>query len=204
MKTRMFISVPVPNSAGLAPFIRDIGEIRGVRTSPPGQLHITLRFIGDIDDERTDEVADIVSKAVKGVRPGRITLKGTGAFPNVKRPRVIWTGIDTALPLEKIAERISEGLDSAGIPYDPKPFKPHITVARVRNNANVSTILRKYSDMEFATFICPSVKVMGSELTPNGAVHTILADCDLRRTISTFCSDALLNHPVCDDIPWSK
>lgn len=181
MEVRTFVSIPVPNAAGLEPLLRDLRTVRGVRTTAPAQLHITLRFIGDLDEERTDEVTEIVSQAVKGLKPARVTLKGTGAFPSVSRPRTIWVGVETDLPLQRMSESISRGLDRAGIGYDPKPFKAHITVARVQGTPNAAPMLRKYADTEFATFVCTSVKVMRSELTPSGAKHYVLGDCDLRQ-----------------------
>lgn len=178
--TRVFVSVPVGNATGLDPFYRDLARIRGVKTSPVFQLHITLCFIGEIPEERVAEVGEIVETAVRGVKPGRVTLKGAGCFPNAKRPRVVWTGVETDIPLGSVSDEIRRRLSAAGIPFDEKPFKPHITVGRVQGQPDLTVILNKYRTTEFATFVCRDIMVMGSELSPAGAKHTILKACELR------------------------
>ena len=180
MKIRVFVSIPVPNTAGLNPLIRDLKTVRGVRTSNVGQLHITLRFIGDVDEERVDEIGDIVSDAVSDVHRARLSLKGLGCFPNERNPKVLWVGIDTALPLAHIAERLSEGFEKTGIPFDGKPFKPHVTVGRIDGRCNIAPMLGKYRTTEFTTCIAPAAYVMKSELKPTGAEHTILKVCEFR------------------------
>lgn len=180
MKVRVFISVPVPNTAGLNPLIRDLNTVRGVRTSNIGQLHITLRFIGDVDEERIDEIGEIVSETVSKIPKGRLNLKGLGVFPNERNPRIIWVGIDTSLPLAHIAEELSVRLREAGISFDEKPFKPHVTVGRIEGRCNVSPMLGKYRTTEFTTCIPSAIYVMKSELKPTGAEHSILKVCEFR------------------------
>ncbi|MBE6526783.1 MAG: RNA 2',3'-cyclic phosphodiesterase [Thermoplasmata archaeon] len=178
--TRVFVSIPVGNASGLEPLYRDLSGKRGVRTSPKFQLHITLCFIGEIPEERVEEVGEIVSASVKGIKPGRITLKGVGCFPNPKRPRILYVGLETGIPLESLASEIRRRLSTNGIPFDEKPFKPHITVGRIQGPADLSVLIGKYRTTEFATFIAHDVMVMGSELSPEGAKHTILKSCELR------------------------
>jgi len=178
--TRVFVSIPVGNAAGLEPLYRDLTSKRGVKTSPKFQLHITLCFIGEIPEDKVEKVGEIVSTAVKGVKPGRITLKGAGCFPNPKRPRVVYAGLETDIPLESLASEIRRRLASEGIPFDEKPFKPHITVGRIQGPVDLSMIVSKYRTTEFTTFLCHDVMVMGSELTPEGAKHQILKCCELR------------------------
>ncbi len=176
---RVFISIPVNNAHDLEPLFRDLSRIRGVKSTPAYQLHITLCFIGDIPDERVEEVNEIVKTSVAGIRKGRVTLKGAGCFPNPKRPRVVWAGLESDIPLSQIAGEIARRLDAAGIPHDDKPFKPHITVGRVQGTPDLTTIVNKYRTTEFASFLCRDVMVMKSELLPEGARHTILCACDL-------------------------
>lgn len=180
MKIRVFVSIPVPNTAGLEPLIRDLRTVRGVRTANIKQLHITLRFIGDVDEERIDEIGNIVSETVSGISRSRLSLKGMGTFPNERNPKILWAGIDTALPLAHIAEELSVKFSKAGIPFDEKPFKPHVTVGRIEGRCNISPMLGKYRTTEFTTCIPPAVYVMKSELKPTGAEHTILRVCEFR------------------------
>ena len=180
MMPRVFVSIPINNASDLEPVFRDLSRIRSVKSSPAYQLHITLSFIGDIPDEKVQDVSDAVECAVRGEKHGRITLKGCGCFPTAKRPRIFYAGLESELPLESIAERIRAGLDATGIPYDGKPFKPHITIGRVQGNTDLTMLVNKYRTTEFTTFICRDVMVMKSELRPEGAVHTILHVCPLQ------------------------
>ncbi len=180
MKLRTFISIPVPNTMGLSPLIRDLKTVRGLRTANLKQLHITLRFLGDVDEERIDDVENIVNEVIRGIHRSRLNLKGTGVFPNERAPRVMWVGIDTELPLAHIAEEISVRLEKAGIPFDEKPFKPHITVGRIEGRCNIVPMLNKYRTTEFTTYIPPAIHIMKSELTSSGAEHTILRVCDFQ------------------------
>ncbi len=179
MDVRTFISIPVPNSAGLGPLMKDLGLVRGVRPAPVAQLHITLRFLGDVPEERLEEVGACVDRAVNGRGAGQVALKGVGVFPNARDPRVIWAGVETAIPLAAIADELSRRFDGIKIPYDPKPFKPHLTVGRVEGRPNLTPLLHKYADTEFASFRCTAVLVMKSELSPRGAAHTVLRACYL-------------------------
>lgn len=179
MKVRTFISIPVPNTTGLNPLIRDLQNIRGVRTSPISQLHITLRFLGDVEEDRIDDVERIVNEALVGVRRSRLNLKGVGAFPTEKNPRILWVGVDTEIPLVRITEEISRKLKAAGIDFDDKPFKTHVTVGRIEGHPNLTHLISKYRQTEFTTYIPQFVYIMKSELTPKGAIHTIQRVCDL-------------------------
>ncbi|MDD4668859.1 MAG: RNA 2',3'-cyclic phosphodiesterase [Candidatus Methanomethylophilus sp.] len=179
MNVRTFVSVPVPNSAGLGPLMKDLGLVHGVRRAAAAQLHITLRFIGDLPEERIDEVGECVDKAVNGRGAGQVRLRGMGAFPNERTPRVLGVAVDTSIPLAAIAAEISRRFVLQKIPYDPKPFNPHLTVARVEGRPNMVPLMHKYADTEFASFYCTSVLVMKSELSPCGAIHTVLRSCDL-------------------------
>lgn len=178
---RVFISIPVNNASDLEPVYRDLSRIRGVKAAPVYQLHITLSFIGDIPDDMVDKVSEIAERAAKLEKVGRITLKGCGCFPNPKRPRIFYVGLESEIDLEALADRIRRGLDSAGIPYDGKPFKPHITIGRIGGPCDLTMCVNKYRTTEFTTFICRDVMVMKSDLRPEGAVHTILHVCPLSR-----------------------
>ncbi len=180
MKIRTFISIPIPNTMGLDPLMRDLKSVRGLRTSNIRQLHITLRFLGDIDEERIDDVENIVNEVIRDIPRSRLNLKGMGVFPNERSPRILWVGIDTELPLAHIAEELSVRLRNAGIRFDEKPFKPHITVGRIEGRCTIGPMLNKYRTTEFTTYIPPAIHIMKSELLPGGAEHTILRVCEFR------------------------
>jgi len=174
MKIRMFISIPVKDPSSLQQVLTDLKMTDNVRPAPISQMHLTLRFIGDIDDGKTKKVVRCISDAVQGVEPFMITIKGAGCFPKRSRPTVAWIGAEPQDTLTQIADRLSKNLKAANISFDEKPFKSHITVGRCSGPVNLDFFFDKYSGMEFTSFLCDEILVMRSELSPSGAKHTVL------------------------------
>lgn len=171
---RTFISIPVSNATGLSTFYRELSEVRGVSVSPVYQLHLTLAFVGDVPEDRLAEVYGIADRAASGRTAGRIRIRGVGCFPSIKRPRVVWAGVESDIDLNGIASDLRRGLQEARLPFDGKPFAPHITVGRVKGGPGLRILVNKYRTEEFASVKCRDIRVMGSELSPEGAKHSIL------------------------------
>ncbi len=170
---RVFISIPVPDTAPLQGIMKDIRVMDGVKPSPENQMHLTMKFIGDVDDRKVPRIADAVTKAVEGIPPFEISLEGAGAFPNARDARVVWVGAKPADTLKRIADGIGENL--SGIKFDDKPFKSHMTIGRCSAKKDVSSLVSRYKDTEFMRFECAEVLVMRSELSRSGAKHSVLA-----------------------------
>ena len=171
---RVFISIEIPDKSSLDEPLAYLRSVRGVRTSPPEQIHITLRFIGDVDESKVDVIEDCVRRAVDGHGPFEITVSDAGAFPKRERPSVVWIGASPQQELSDIAGAIGRNLRAAGIDFDSKPFKSHITVGRCRDPVDLSGFFDAFSDREFARFQCSEILVMRSVLGPKGAKHTVL------------------------------
>lgn len=182
MAVRTFVSIPVPVTEDILRASDDLKHIRGVRVTPAGQVHITLCFIGDIDEKTVPVVVECVSRSVSGVAPGTITLKGVGAFPDIRRPKVVWMGVETAVPLKSMTERLGKELQKEMVDFDGKPFKPHVTIGRIPEKADILLFIKDYEGKELGTFPCTSVKVMRSDLLPSGAKHTVLHSVELRNS----------------------
>jgi len=174
MKIRMFISIPVKDTSAIEPLGKELRTISNVRPSPMSQMHITLRFIGDIDDSKTKKVVRCVSDAVRGMSPFEITIGGSGCFPNAKRPSVVWVGAEPGDVLSGLSERISANLRAANIQFDEKPFKSHITVGRCNGPVDIGAFLDRHKGQVFQTFVCDGVCIMRSDLGPSGSKHTVL------------------------------
>lgn len=171
---RVFISIEIPDKGCLDGPLSYLKGVKGVRTSPPEQIHITLRFIGDVDESRVDDIEDCVARAVEGVRPFTVRVSGAGAFPKRERPSVVWIGASPQREMAAIAGRIGDNLRAAGVDFDTKPFKFHITVGRCRGPADLRGFFDTFSDSEFTSFDCGEVLIMRSVLGPAGAKHTVL------------------------------
>ena len=143
MKIRMFISVPLKDPSILKDILADVDRIENVKASPMSQMHITMRFIGDIDDGKTKKVVRCVQEAVKGIEPFTVTIKGAGCFPKPKDPSVLWVGAEPSDILRKISDSIAANLKSVNIDFDGKPFKSHITVGRCKGRTDITDFLER-------------------------------------------------------------
>ncbi len=176
---RVFVSIPIPDRSPLEEVSASLGRLRNVRASPLDQVHITLRFVGDIDPSRTDDVAASVRDAVSGIDPFTVTVSDVGSFPDARKPSVVWIGASPGDVMGAIAGRIGDNLDAHGIDYDRKRFKPHITIGRCRGPADISGFMSEYSGRRFLEFECDRVCVMRSVLGPSGARHSVLREIRL-------------------------
>ena len=176
---RVFISIEIPDKSSLDGPISHLRGVKGVRTSPPEQVHITLRFIGDVDESRVDDIEDCVRRAAEGTGPFEVVVSGAGAFPKRERPSVVWIGASPQKTMASLADAIGRNLQAAGIQFDTKPFKSHITVGRCRGPADLSGFFDRFGDTESTRFTCDEILVMRSVLSPSGAKHTVLRRVEL-------------------------
>jgi len=144
-------------------------------------LHLTLKFIGEVDEKDVDLISNAVMEGVKGFKKFEIEIRGAGAFPSLSHPRVIWVGVRRgADTLSRLATSISNHLDKAGFRGDPKPFKPHITIARVkRYGTYLGHLIKEYSDHLFGEMLVRDVRVKRSKLTPQGPIYSTLKSIEL-------------------------
>jgi 2'-5' RNA ligase len=144
-------------------------------------IHLTLKFLGDVDEGLMGEVERVVS----GLRfePFRMALAETGAFPNLRRPRVIWAGVSEGVDeLSRIFRELEAGFVGLGFKREGRRFSPHITIARVRSGRNREELVEEvlqHRETDYGGFEVKSVKLKRSVLTPRGPVYTTLAESGL-------------------------
>ncbi|WP_457573326.1 RNA 2',3'-cyclic phosphodiesterase [Desulfolithobacter sp.] len=169
---RLFVAIDLPADVAL-----DLGNIScglpGARWVPPEQLHLTLRFIGDVDG---GVFADI-REALAGVRSESFSLriKGVGFFPPRKRPRVIWAGIEPSEELILLYKRIESTLLNCGLPPEGRKFSPHITLARLKNTplSRVTAFLGQHALLASRSFTIDRFLLYSSVLGRSGAKHYV-------------------------------
>ena len=176
---RLFVSVEVPVTDALLQAMKDLDSVRGVRASKPEQIHITLCFLGDTDVRRIPELVGNLKAELSDAHRFRMTIKGIGGFPNLKRPRVVWAGTEDGGSLSVLAEKVRRAADRTHLDYDGKRFSPHVTVARVQGPADVKEVADRYSDTVFAETEVDTVRLMRSVLLPSGARHTVVESIPL-------------------------
>lgn len=133
---RVFVAVDLPEDVvrtmGVAAQRLRDSRIEGLRAVRPEGIHLTLKFLGDVPESRVDEIGYAVSEAVAGHRRFEVSMGGFGAFPNTRRPQVLWVGIGGCLePLIRLQEDVDAALGGLGFQSETRPFYPHLTLARL-------------------------------------------------------------------------
>ncbi len=172
---RLFIAIDLPPDIKEAVRKLCVG-LPGARWVPDDQLHLTLRFIGDVEHTLFSELYDHLDE-VKG-KPFPLHLKGLGIFPPAGKPRVLWVGFkksDALIELRKKVDSVARHLD---IPLEKKKFSPHITIARLGKTPGprLGTYLAGNNLFRQPPFRVNSFRLYSSILRPEGAIHTCEAE----------------------------
>lgn len=152
------------------------GDIRWVR---PQGIHLTLKFFGAISEADIANISRIVKNTTSMFAPFSLGIKRVGVFPDVKRPRVLWLGMDGDVDLLiRLQKEVDAELQKSGFEKEDRPFRPHLTLARIkepRGLIGLAKILEKGEDYEAGSFSASGLNLFKSDLTPKGAIYTKLA-----------------------------
>jgi 2'-5' RNA ligase len=143
-------------------------------------MHLTLKFLGDVRGEDIAGVCEAVRGAVAGVSPFELEIRGAGAFPNLSRPRVIWLGsAEGDEAMADLAERIESALGELGFPREARRFHAHLTLGRVRRGgpaiSALARLVQEHADAPIGRTPVEEVVVFSSQLKPTGAVYEALS-----------------------------
>jgi 2'-5' RNA ligase len=155
-------------------------EATAVRWVPAQNIHLTIKFLGDVSPANLEILTRILKAEVSRYRPFEIQIGGLGAFPSVRRPRVIWVGVEAPPTLQSLQRSIETETVRLGYPVEERPFSPHLTLGRVAHNASPDEVRKvadglvnmKVGDLGKATI--DHVRLFRSDLQPGGAVYTPL------------------------------
>jgi 2'-5' RNA ligase len=168
---RLFVAVDLPESVKNS--IKSIcSGLPDARWVDVGQLHLTLRFIGEVDDGTFDSIKSSLAEITE--TRFSLTLQGVGYFPPKRTPRVLWVGIENDETLTRLADKVEQILvRKSGIEPEQRKFSPHITIARFRetSRSKVSDYLARNSSFRTETFPVDAFYLYSSTLTPKGAIH---------------------------------
>jgi 2'-5' RNA ligase len=183
---RVFIAVPLDPAlreaaAGLRRHLNATAD--ALRWVPPGNLHLTLKFLGEIAERRLTNVADAVREVARRTGPFTITLTGAGAFPSVRRPQVVWVGVrEGSAALVALARDLDAALHRMKFPRERRPFRPHLTVARGKHAGPLPDLSGPLSDLAalvVGTQAVDTLVVMESRLNPAGAIYRPIEEVGL-------------------------
>ena len=179
---RLFAALPLPDApcAHLADAVSRLEQLHWpVKWVGRDQYHLTLKFFGEVEPDRADAIAGMLTEAARNVPALDMSLDGLGAFPTPQRARVLWAGLLGPPDLELLQDRVERGSEALGFPLEGKPFRPHVTLGRVRERERLpaGAADRLESARVGGAFMAESMVLFESVLTPRGpqysARHTI-------------------------------
>lgn len=152
-----------------------------VRWVDPQNIHVTLKFLGDVDSDRVDEINMAIDEATQGMSPFHLELKNLGVFPNLNRVNIIWVDVTGDLNrLTYLQKQIESNMEQLGFAREDRDFTPHLTLGRVRDYAStddhkkIGQVLSQTSFASAQIITVNSVNLVKSQLTNTGAIYTRL------------------------------
>lgn len=189
---RCFIAIELPAevTAGLADLRAQLerpSQHYYVKWVRPEAIHLTLKFLGNIQAGRQPDVSRAIERAVEGNPSFHLEVSGLGGFPSLQQPRVLWVGVaGETKQLEALQKKIDNALADLGFPREERPFVPHLTLARVRQGASagehkaLGELAMPLRQTKTYPLAATSVSVMRSQLSPRGTIYTCLSRAELR------------------------
>lgn len=159
-----------------------------VKWIDPDHLHITLKFLGGVPMMEIDAVCRAVDEAVRELPPFEIELSGVGAFPSSARPRTIWLGLTRgAESVAALADAVDAGLAPLGFPKEPRAYRPHLTLGRVRRASAASDrlppVIEELADFDAGTIYADAAVIYSSELARKGPKYSAIDHAELRGAV---------------------
>jgi 2'-5' RNA ligase len=178
---RAFIAFELPQSVlssvrSVQDRLRSFGfQIRWV---PPVNIHLTLKFLGDIQTADVEKIGNAVTRSVADATPLSLFVEGVGVFPDMRRPRVLWLGISGQLDaLKQLQKRLEVQLSLSGYPKERRPFRGHLTLGRIKGKIDTQKLqfaMDACKDFRSSPFVASEVCLIQSRLKPAGAEYSRL------------------------------
>lgn len=151
-----------------------------IKWVPPSNIHLTYRFLGDVSPSSMPMIENMLVTEATRHQAFEVIVKGFGAYPNARRPRVLWVGLVAPPELAALQRDLDMGAATLGYGTEERDFSPHLTVGRVRQNASAGDLLRIHAELEQAgigdigSMRVATIRLFKSELQPAGSVYTSL------------------------------
>ena len=190
---RCFIAVDIPEDIreainGVVEKVKDKGGSGGVRWVPVENIHLTLKFLGHVEERSLPEIERRLSDICMNTGPFSVAVRGTGAFPGPKHPSVLWVGMDESEELNRLYREIDEAMAGLGFEKEGRKFSPHLTIGRAiarvkdrRDAVPAAGELATFRDLFFGSINIEEILLMKSVLGPSGAQYSKLAGFRLGR-----------------------
>jgi RNA 2',3'-cyclic 3'-phosphodiesterase len=186
---RVFVAIELdPDFCSSAMKLVEILSMAGadVKWVEPDNMHVTLKFLGDVSLTDTARICDAVKKAADEYQPFDIEFAGAGAFPNLGRPRTIWLGTrEGSEPMRQLVESLESRLQKLGFRRENRPFQAHLTLGRVRRGgpeiAELGRLIAENAEFPAGASGVSEVIVFSSDLTSAGPVYSVVGRAKLGR-----------------------
>ena len=182
---RIFIAVDLPAKiqAEVSTFQDALKHTRAsINWTRPESLHLTLKFLGEIEESRLSKIVNVVQSVTDSHRQMTLCLTGIGVFPHLRNPRIFWVGLDGETEkYASLAEEIDLRLFELGFPREERSYKPHLTIGRFKSPLGASELISHGLEypLPVLSFRISEVTIMRSLLSPRAAVYTPLFKCPL-------------------------
>ncbi len=190
-QVRAFIAIDLPEEVR--------GELTRIqsRLKTPGQdyvkwvdpdgIHLTLKFLGDIAEEKIADITAAMTISVQGVQPFSLSIKELGVFPNPNHTQVVWVGLIGQLDtLSYLHKQLEDNLEKLGFAAEKRRFSPHLTLARIRNHAlpiqrqSFGKLVSETAFESDKTVKVTAISLIKSQLTPGGAIYSCLRSVPIK------------------------
>jgi 2'-5' RNA ligase len=177
---RLFTGIDLPDEVirSLDRLVERLRPAAHIKWSPPANMHLTTRFIGEWPEEHVPELEDTLS-GLPAHLPIPIHVHKLGFFPNPHSPRVFWAGVEAAPDLAALASETDRALNRLGLPAEARPFSPHLTLARIKEPVPLQRLreaIAALPTLDFGSFIADRFYLYQSRLSSAGSVYTKLAE----------------------------
>jgi len=182
---RLFIGVAIPEELKqkLLPVQQKLASLADIKLVEPENLHFSLKFLGEVDEDRVKAVREVLTFAVEKFSAFALSIAGIGAFPSAGSGRIVWAGCSSgAKELESLAGFIDSELSKAGFPAEQRPFRAHLTLGRIRQlekNPALQKFISVNKEKEFGSFNVSKISLIESKLSPTGPTYTEIFSVDL-------------------------
>jgi 2'-5' RNA ligase len=188
---RSFIAVELPEELKLelAQLQEQLsaGNKVQIKWVDPKNIHLTLKFLGNINTEITGKITLALEEAARGISPFLLRVKGLGAFPSLRKVQIVWVGLTGELDkLSKLQQRVDSSLVPLGFIPESRPFAPHLTIARLRDRAtqverqNLGRLIAEANYESSHMINVDSVYLMRSQLTNQGPIYNRISSIALK------------------------
>lgn len=185
-RIRTFIALPLAGnvSGGAAKLIRKLAALDSqIKWVPTDNLHLTLKFLGDVENTEVPSICNVLQDICDEYDPFMLDFTGTGAFPDLERPRILYAGVtDPSGSLVKMVGEIETGLADLGFKPEPRDYRPHLTLGRSRNrrlSPEALEVMSAHEDIGFGDMEVDAVELIASFMDKDGPTYQVMDTIEL-------------------------